>query len=75
MIVCRKNLYHTQKLLKRANNKDIKPRNYAFSNKIWLNSKYIKIKQNQKLEAKFFDLFQVLFSIGKQIYKFKLAKK
>ena len=30
-----------------------------FSNKVWLNSKYIKTKQNRKLETKFFEFFQV----------------
>ena len=34
MIICRKNLYHTQELQKRAHDKDIKPRSYASSNKI-----------------------------------------
>ena len=27
---CRKNLYHAQKLQKRAHNKGVKPRSYAF---------------------------------------------
>ena len=40
-----------------------------------MNSKYIKTKQNQKLEAKFFEPFQVLYLVGKQAYKLKLAKK
>ena len=40
-----------------AYNKDVKPKIYVFNNKIWLNSKYIKIKQNEKLKAKFFRLF------------------
>lgn len=31
-------------------------------------SKYIKIKKNQKLEAKFFGPFQVLYCIKKQAY-------
>ena len=57
MIVCKKNLSHIQKLQKRANNKDFNPRSYAFDDKVWLNSKYIKTKQNQKLKAKFFELF------------------
>ena len=65
IIVWKKNLYHTQKLQKQAYNKSIKLRSYAFNNKIWLNNKYIKIKQNWKLEVKFFRLFQVLHPIGK----------
>ena len=40
-----------------------------------MNNKYIKIKQNQKLKAKFFKLFWVLHLIGKQAYKLKLPKK
>ena len=34
MIVCWENLYHAQKLQKRAHNKDIKPKNYVPSDKI-----------------------------------------
>ena len=44
MIVCRKNLHHAQEFQKRAYDKGVKPRSYASSNKIWLNSKYIKTK-------------------------------
>ena len=65
MIVCKKNLYHAQELWKRAHNKGIKPKSYVFGDKVWLNSKYIKIKQNRKLEAKFFKPFRVLHLVGK----------
>ena len=65
IIICCQNLYHTQKFQKLANNKGVKPRKYTSSEKFWLNSKYIKTKQNQKLEPKFFGLFQVLHPIGK----------
>ena len=75
MIVCCKNLYHAQKLQKQAHNKGVKPKSYAPSNKIWLNSKYIKTKQNQKLEAKFFGPFQVLHPVEKQVYKIELLRK
>ena len=44
MTICRKNLYHTQKLQKQAHNKGVKPKSYTFSDKVWLNSKYIKTK-------------------------------
>ena len=73
--VCREKLYHAQELQKRANNKDVKPKSYAFGDKVWLNSKYIKTKRNQKLEAKFFGPFQVLHPIKKQAYKLKLPKR
>ena len=63
--VCQKNLHHAQKLQKQAHNKGVKPKRYAPGNKVWLNSKYIKTKQNQKLKAKFFELFQVLHPVGK----------
>ena len=44
IIVCRENLHHAQELQKRAYIKSAKPRSYAPSNKVWLNSKYIKTK-------------------------------
>ena len=57
MIVCRKNLYYAQELQKQAHDKGVKPQSYAFSQKVWLNNKYIKIKHNLKLETKFFEPF------------------
>ena len=75
MIVCRENLHHAQELQKQAYDNGIKPRSYAPNDKVWLNSKYIKTKQNQKLEAKFFGPFQALHLIRKQAYKLKLPKK
>ena len=58
--VYRKNLQYTQKLQKWAHDKRTKPRSYVPGEKVWLNSKYIKTKRNQKLKAKFFRSFQVL---------------
>ncbi len=57
MTMYRKNFHYTQELHKQAHNKAIKLRNYIFGDKVWLNSKYIKTKQNCKLKAKFFGLF------------------
>ena len=34
IIVCRKNLYYAQEFQKQADNKGVKPRNYALSNKV-----------------------------------------
>ena len=73
--VCRENLQHAQNLQKRVHNKGTKPKSYALGDKVWLNSKYIKTKQNRKLEAKFFGPFRVLHPVGKQAYKLKLPKK
>ena len=66
MTVCRKTLHHAQELQKQAHDKGVKPRSYTLSDKVWLNSKYIKTKQNRKLEAKFLRPFQVLHPVGKQ---------
>ena len=51
------------------------PKSYTPGDKVWLNSKYIKAKQNRKLEAKFFRPFWMLYPIGKQAYKLQLPKK
>ena len=75
MIICWKNLHHAQKLQKRVNDKSVKLGSYNLGDKIWLNSKYIKTKRNWKFESKFFDLFQVLYLVGKQAYKLELPKK
>ena len=75
MTICRKNLQHAQKLQKQACNKNLNPKSYAFSNKIWLNSKYIKTKSNRKLEGRFLGLFQVLYLLEKQAFKLKLQKR
>ena len=69
------NLLHAQKFLKRAHNKGVKPRSYALGEKVWLNSKYIKTKPNQKLKAKFFGSFRILYPVKKQAYKLDLPTK
>ena len=75
MNVCCQNLLHAQDLQKRAHDKDVKPWSYALGENIWLNSKHIKTKRNRKLEAKFFEPFQVLHSVKKQTYKLELIAK
>lgn len=57
ILVFGKNLLYIQKLQKQVYDKGIKAKSYVFVNKVQLNSKFIKIKQNQKLEAKFFKPF------------------
>ena len=75
MVICRKNFHHAQELQKQAHNKGVKPRSYAPGEKIWLNSKFIKTKQNRKLEVKFFRPFWVFHPVEKQAYKLELPKK
>lgn len=75
MTICRKNLYHTQKLQKQAHDKVVKSKNYTPADKVWLNIEHIMTKQNRKLEAKFFNLFRVLHLVGNKVYKLELPKK
>ena len=72
MNVCRQNLLYTQNLEKQAYKKGEKPWRYAPDEKVWLNSKHIKTKKNQNLEAKFFGPFCVLYPVKKQAYKLEL---
>ena len=75
MAAYQQNLYHAQKLQKRAYNKGVKPQSYASGNKVWLSSKHLKTKRNCKLEAKFFGHFRVLHPVSKQAYKLELHKR
>ena len=68
MNVCRQNLLYTKDLQKQSHDKEVKSRSYAPGEKVWLKSKYVKTKQNQKLEVKFFRPFQMLYPAGKQAY-------
>ena len=72
--VCQENLHHAQEIHKEAHNKGVKPKSYGPGDKVWLNSKYLKIKQNRKLEPKFFRLFWVLNPVKKRVYKLKLLR-
>ena len=74
MFVCQENLHHAQKLQKRAYDKGVKSKSYISGDKVWLNSKYIKTKQNCILEAMFFGPFRVLHPVWKQAYKLELLK-
>ena len=56
--VCRKNFHHAQEPQKQAHNKVVKPWSYASGDKVWLDSKYIKTKQNRKLEVSSLGLFE-----------------
>lgn len=75
MNVYYQNLFYTQNLQKQAYNKGVKSCSYALDEQIWLNSKYIMTKRNQKLEAKFIRLFQSLHLVEKQAYKLELPTK
>ena len=65
MKICCQNLLYTQELQKKAYDKGVKDRNYTLGKKVWLNSKYIKIKKNKKLENKFFKPFWIFHAVGK----------
>ena len=73
VIYC-ENFYHAQELQKQAHDKKVKLWSYAPSEKVGLNSKFIKTKRNHKLEAKFFRPFWVFYSVGKQAYKLDLFR-
>lgn len=75
MTISKKNLYHIQKLQKHYYDKYTKFKSYASDEKIWFNSKYVKTKQNCKLEQNSFRTFKVLYLIGKYNYKLKLLKR
>lgn len=59
IVICKNNFQQPQKLKKRFYNKYVKLQIYGVGKKFWLNTKYIKIKQNQKLEFKFFGSFRI----------------
>ncbi len=73
--VCCQNLLYAQELQKRVHDKGVKSHSYAPGEKVWLHSKYIKIKRNKKCESKFFEPFQVLHTVEKQAYKLDLSTK
>lgn len=73
--ICCQNLFYIQKLLKKVSDEKIKNQSDVFSNKVWLNNKYIKTKQNQKFGNKSFSSFCVFYIVIKQSYKLKLLSK
>ena len=75
MNVYLQNLLYAKDFQKRVHDKGVKPWSYAPDKKVWLNSKYIKTKRNQKLEAKFIGLFRMLYPIGTHAYKLQLPAK
>lgn len=75
LTTCWKNLQHAQNLQKQHHGKDTKPKSYDPDDKIWLNSNYIKSKQNRKPEAHLFDFFCMLHQVDQQAYKMKFSKK
>ncbi len=74
LAVWQKNLQHAQDFQKQHHNKNVKLRSYTPGDKVWLNRKYIKTKQNWKLKAKYFGTFYVLHPVGKQAYKIELPR-
>ena len=48
---------------------------YALGEKVWLNSKHIKMKWHRKLKAKIFGFLEVFHPIGKQAYKLERPAK
>ena len=75
MDICQQNLLHAKELQKRIHDKNVKPQSYAPGEKVYLNRKYIKTKQNRNLKTKFFGSFQILHPVGKQAYKLNLPTK
>ena len=74
MTIYQQNLHHTQKLQKQGHDKGVKPQSYAPDEKVWPSSKYLKTKQNRKLEVNILSLFWMLHPVSKQAYKFELPK-
>ena len=58
MAACQQNFYLAQKHQKQAHNKGVKLQSYAPGDKVELNSKHLKTKENCKLETKFFSPFE-----------------
>ena len=75
MSVCKENIQYAQELQKYYYDKHVKSKSYATGDKVWLNSKYIKTRQNCKLEYKFFGPFRVLHPVGNLAYKLEWSKR
>ena len=66
MTICQQNLHYVQELQKWGHDKGVKLWSYAPGEKVWPSSKYLKTKQNHKLDVKFLGPFWVLYPVGKQ---------
>ena len=75
MSVYKKNSQHAHQFQKYSHDKIAKSKSYTPKVKVGLNNKYIKTKQNRKLEFKFYDSFRILYKVGKQTYKLELLKR
>lgn len=73
--ICQQNCHYANELEKRYHNSYSKTKSYTLGDKIWLNIKYIKTKQNCKLKAKLFGLFWILHLVKKQVYKLEQPKR
>lgn len=55
--ICQLYFYYTKIYKNCYSEKSKNPRNYALSNEVWLNNKYIQIKHNFKIKTPFLDVF------------------
>lgn len=73
--ICCQTLLYAQELQKRAQNQGLLSWSYATGEKTWLNSNFIKTKQNRKIEKMFFGQLRILYVVKKQAYKLELHTK
>lgn len=61
MLVCCNIIFYIQNLQKQVYNKGVKPKIYTFDDKVWMNSKYIKIKQSEANSQVFWTVLILTF--------------